>query len=949
MPTLPTGVVTFLFSDIEASTRILEDHPSVAGRALARHLELVAAEIAAAHGVVFETVGDAVYGAFDRPANALTAAVAIQRATAAEDWGEIGALRVRIAVHAGAVETRGDHYFGPALFECARLETLANGAQTITSAATGALAATGLPDDITLVPLGRHRLKDLATPMDVVQVSAAGLPAHFPPLRSSTEVPNNLPSDTTSFIGRDDDLRKVEALLEQSRLVTLLGPGGTGKTRLAIQAAARQLHRFPDGVWLVELAPVSQPELVVSEIADIWGLRAGEGSRLEDVVTDYLSSRQLLLVVDNCEHVRDATANLLRGVLRRAPDVSLVATSRESLGVPGETEYRVPSLGIPADREQAIGCDAVRLFLDRVYAAQPDFVASDADMDAIVRVCRRLDGMPLGLELAAARLRTLSLVELADRLDTSFRILSGGAKTALPRQRTLQATMDWSYDLLSAAERAVFRRLSAFAGGFDVGAAEAVGSGAPVEAGHVLDHLDSLVDKSLVIATHGNRSRFRLLEPIRKYAEEALVEAGEADGTGLAHARHYAAVAREAEPHIRGRRQLEWGRRLDTDHDNLRAALVTLRESGDRDAALDMAFDLLFYWEHDGWHREGIESTLRALQAGGAADPVSVCKGWFVAAVLALDITDPRSVGYAENGLEVARELGDRGVIGRLTAALGAAIKNTTDRLDGDAFVLQGDALWREHLEPVWWDVPWETSYLALLRGAFYPDGHPDRRREIERAIEGFRAAGDPAMTALALLITNYLTGFVEDDWIFDNLVEAVEIARSNGYRQSLGHGLYFWGAKMRSRGEGESVRAALEEAATILAEIGDAPCSNGAAMQLIGVDALTDRRAEARSRLAGVARNTAALEAAGWAVRAIDFACLLALESGDHEVAARLLGRSEQTPLGASRLKEVPAYRARLEALIGPAELRRLAAEGAAMTDQEALAAVVGWAGEAI
>ncbi len=958
MPTLPTGVVTFLFTDIEASTRMLEEHRAAAGPALARHHELLLEAVEAANGVVFETVGDAVYAAFTKPADGLIAATAIQRAMEAADWGEIGRMRVRIAVHTGAVETRGDHYFGSALFECARLQALAHGGQTITSAATAALATAGLPPDIALRPMGRHRLKDLDQPMEVVQVNGAGLQDQFPPLRASTSIPNNLPTETTAFVGRDDDLARVAELMEQSRLVTLLGPGGTGKTRLAIQSAALQLDRFPDGVWLVELAPITQPELVITEIADTWGLRAGEGATIEEVVTTFLSSRHLLLVVDNCEHVRETAANLLNGLLRSAPKVSVVATSRESLGVPGETAYRVPALGLPdadASDAQAASSDAVRLFVDRVRAARPDFTVGDADLAAIVRVCRRLDGMPLGLELAAARLRTLSPAELADRLDTSFRILSGGgSKTALPRQRTLQATIDWSHDLLSAAERAVFRRLAVFSGGFDLAAAESVTCGDGVEDWEVLDHLNSLVDKSLVLRAGGMTeqagaaSRFRLLAPVAEYARDALIAAGQADATRLAHARYYAGVARQAEPHIRGHDQLEWSRRLDTDLDNLRAAVISLRERGEIEACLDLCFDLYMYWQHDGMHVEGVGYTLAGLQAGGgdleARDARRAVRGWYEAALLALDITDRASVRHAERGLAVAQASGDPVLIARMEMALGAAIKNTTERDDGDAHVLAGEAGWLATLDDGFWDSPWESAQLSLIRGAFLPANDRSRQGHFEDAIRGFRELGDDAMLALTLIVSNFLTGRADDEWIFRNIREAVAIARANGYRQSLGHALYYYGARMRRRGEGAVVRGELAEAARILGEIGDRPCSSGAAMQLAGIEAADGDPARARARLAGVVRAITNPDD-GTLDRATDFACLVALEGGEPETAARFLGQAESTSPEGPRAMDLPEYRARLEAILEPATLARLAAEGAAMT-RTAIAEQIGaWA----
>ena len=516
---LPSGIVTFLFTDIEGSTQMLERHRSAAGAGLARHHDLLRAAVENASGVVFETVGDAVYAAFASPVDAIGAAVAIQRAMAAEDWGEIGELRARIAVHTGSVEARGDHYFGAALFEAARLQSLAHGGQTLTSLATSSLAALDLGDSLSVRPMGTHRLKDLDTPMEVFQVEAPDLPTRFPPLRASVTAQTNLPTETTSFVGRAADLATVSALLDETRLVTLVGPGGTGKTRLALEAAGRHHDEFPDGVWLAELAPVTEASLVLGAVADVWGLRAGEGSSLEEVLSRFLSSRRLLVVIDNCEHVVDAAAALVSRIHQAGTQVSIIATSREPLGVPGEIVYRVPSLS--TDGADASASEAVRMFLDRAHAVRPDFSPTPDDLGAIVRICHRLDGMPLGLELAAARLQTLSPADLADRLDASFRVLASGARTSLPRQRTLQATIDWSYDMLSDLERAVFRRLSTFSGGFDIPAAEAV-CGAEVGAFDVLDHLDSLVAKSLVLAVHGPSSRFRMLEPIRHYARDRL-------------------------------------------------------------------------------------------------------------------------------------------------------------------------------------------------------------------------------------------------------------------------------------------------------------------------------------------------------------------------------------------------------------------------------------------
>jgi len=952
MLTLPTGVVTFLFSDIEASTRMLEDHRGAAGSALARHHDLLAAAIDANGGVVFETVGDAVYGAFTGPADALAAAVAIHRALAVEDWGEIGTLRCRIAIHSGAVETRGDHYFGPALFETARLQALAHGGQTLTSAATASLAAASLPEDIALSPLGRHRLKDLATPMDVVQVDGEGLPTQFPPLRQSEGIPNNLPAETTAFIGRADDLARLDDLVAKHRLVTLLGPGGTGKTRLALQAATRHLERFADGVWLVELAHVGSPDRVIAAFADVWGLRSGEGSTLEEVLTRYLGLRHLLLVVDNCEHVREATATLVGELLRAAPKLTILATSRESLGVPGEAEVRVPALALPpdaADVASATASDAVRLFLDRVRTSQPGFDPTNDDLAAIVHVCRRLDGMPLGLELAAARLRSLSARELADRLDTSFRVL-GGSKTAPDRQRTLQATLDWSHDLLGPDEQVLFRRLSIFAGGFDVAAAEAVCAADPVEDWQILDLLDSLVDKSLVLAVPGPRARFRLLEPVRQYAAEKLREAGEHEAVASAHARHFAAFIAEAAPHTRGPEQMAWERRIDLDYANVRAAFDSMLEAGDLDRYLEMGFDLFIYWMHLGLHMEGVATLLAGLERAPAGiDRLRLVKAWATVASLGAEITDPAAIGHASSGLEVARELGDRNAIGHMELRLGAAIRHATTDPAYLEHLLEGRRLLEAHPEPHWWEPEWERALLNLILAAYLPNDDERIQEHVKVALDGFEAVGDQALLAATLGDSAGLLGIADEDWVMANLYRSVEILGSIEVPYWEGHALLTLGSILERRGEMERSIEYLSKAVPQLQDMGDLNCWGGAMRRLATAEAERGEVGSARQRLAATIEAMPLLPMQELVIpRTFDAAAEILLASGQLEPAAFTLGRAIATEFPVEtifpREPRQDAVREKLAARLGADATATLMADGAAATIDDALARIGGW-----
>ena len=545
-PALPSGTVTFLFTDMEGSTKLLHAHPDAYRKAIKRHHDLLLEAVQLAGGVVFETVGDAVYGAFSRPTDAAKAALWGQLALVEEEWGETP-IRVRMGVHMGEVElqrtAQGDHYFGAALYRCARLMSTAHGGQVVLSAVAAEAVRDALPDGADLLNLGEHRLKDLARPEHVWQLTHPQLAADFPALRSLDALPNNLPLQVTSFIGRERELAEVQRLLSGARLLTLTGTGGSGKTRLSLQAAADVIDAYEDGVWFVDLAPLADPAHVPGAALAALGLSEQPGQPAQATLAGYLRQRHALLLLDNCEHVIEACARLVDAIIHQCPGVRILATSREMLGVAGETAWRVPSLALP-EPDGAPGAhgaydgytaqrleqyEAVRLFIDRALAVQPSFQVTNQNAPAVAQVCHRLDGIPLALELAAARVRVLSVEQIAARLTDRFRLLTGGGRTALRRQQTLQALVDWSHDLLSEPERALFRRLAVFAGGFTIDAIELVCAGEPVESFEALDLLTGLVDKSLVVAGGADaEQRYRLLETLRQYAEDKLLQAGEA-------------------------------------------------------------------------------------------------------------------------------------------------------------------------------------------------------------------------------------------------------------------------------------------------------------------------------------------------------------------------------------------------------------------------------------
>ena len=569
-----------------------------------------------------------------RPTAALRGQVALQE----EAWGETGPLRARMALHTGEAEVQGAHYFGAPLHRAGRLLATAHGGQTVLSEAAATLVRGALPPGVALRDLGAHPLRDLQQPERVFQLVPPDLPADFPPLRTPEALPHNLPAQVTSFVGRERELAEVARLLAATRLLTLTGTGGTGKTRLALQAAAAGLGAdgppsgapdgwpdgwpYPDGVWFVDLAPLAEDTLVPATALAALGAAALPGQPAASRLVEHLRTRRALLVLDNCEHVLEAAARLADAVLRGCPGVRVLATSRELLGLAGETAWRVPSLDLP-DPDDAPGAAALeasgagRLFLERARAAQPAFEITDANAPAVAEVCRRLDGIPLALELAAARVRVLTPEQLAARLGDRFRLLTGGGRTALRRQQTLQATVDWSHDLLAEPERALFRRLAVFpggaTGGFPLEGAEAVGAGdgagAPVEAADVLDLLTGLVDKSLVLAeARGAEERYRLLETLRQYAEERLLQAGEAAAARDRHAAWCLALGRAvAAARAAGAHPLvsPAGRRLRAERESVRAALAWWAADP---AAAPAGLELLAAVGPEGGGRTGSES-----------------------------------------------------------------------------------------------------------------------------------------------------------------------------------------------------------------------------------------------------------------------------------------------------------------------------------------------------
>ncbi len=512
---LPTGTVSFLFTDVEGSTRLLDALGAGYDALLEAQRDVLRSSIEEHSGFLLGIEGDAVSAVFASAGDAVAAAGDAQRRLTAHPWPDDRPLRVRMAVHTGDARQKGDGYFGMSLHVTARVCSAGHGGQVLLTGATHILVP-----DCEVRDLGAHRLKHLTDAVQIVQLVGDGLVDSFPPLRTLTAMPNNLPAATDEFVGRAFELVGVRDGLASHRLVTLTGAGGSGKTRLALEAAAGLLGSLPDGVWLVELAPLSDASRVPSLVASVLGLGGRAGQPVHETVAEWVRVHDVLLVLDNCEQIVEGVAEFVDRLLRACPAVRILATSRELLGVRGELALRVPPLG--ADGE------AAHLFLARAAVVVPGFDPEATDLQLVEHVCRRLDGLPLAIELAVARLRTLSLLELAARIDDRFRLLTGGRRTDPSRQRTLEAVVAWSYDMLTLSERELFRAVSTFPDSF---ALDAVGSLTGRESLDVVDGIGRLVEKSLVVPveTRAGPHRFQLLETLRQYGRDRQLEHGESE------------------------------------------------------------------------------------------------------------------------------------------------------------------------------------------------------------------------------------------------------------------------------------------------------------------------------------------------------------------------------------------------------------------------------------
>jgi predicted ATPase/class 3 adenylate cyclase len=788
-------IVGLLFSDIEGSTRLAQRLGAAWLGALEQHRSLARAAFANHHGHEVATEGDSFFVVFGDPLNAVEAAAELQSSLEGGEWPAGGQIRVRIGIHAGPVTARDDGYVGVEVHRAARIAAGGHGRQVLLSEAARAIVGDRLPTTFALRELGRYRLKDFDVPQTVFQLDAPGITRDFPPLRLAALALTNLPPRRTSFVGRAREVAELRQLLTTDRLVTLVGVGGTGKTRLMLEVGAELLDRHRDGVWLVELAAVKDGGLVADEIARTLGVQAEPGRTAADTVTAFLRSKSFLLLVDNCEHLLNASADLVDHLQSTCAGLMVMASSREALGIPGEVVFQVPSLAFPAavpapdEHEQGepgwldgiMASEAVRLFSERARAVLPSFSVTSANASAVAEICRRLDGIPLAIELAAARMNVLSAEEIAAGLNDRFRLLTGGRRTALPRQQTLQALIDWSWQLLSGADRAFLARLSVFAGGWTLAASTAVADLGGREANaawthdrdgdrdapfRTLDTLSRLVDRSLIHVERERAPRFGMLETIRQYARDRLVEAGGAGTIRDLHLDFFLALALDAAPRLRGPDMLSALERLDPEIDNLRAALEWSFET-DPGRALRLSVALAGYWRSRSYGSEAVERLTRAADLAlsltpadpaGRRDQLDLEARVLAAAAYAHALWG-RATGareWAERAVALAREAADSRL---LVEALNSRLMVATFSGDFAEVPQLGEETIRlAEANGDWWTVTMNEAGAAL--GDIAVGDLAAAEARLEKAMHAAELTRNPFALAFAELSRGRLSGF---------------------------------------------------------------------------------------------------------------------------------------------------------------------------------------------
>lgn len=902
MSALPGGTVTFLFTDIEGSTPLWERNPEAMKFALARHNAILRQAIESHHGYVFNIVGDSFHAAFVLATQALAAALAAQHALVWESWGETGPLQVRVGLHTGLAEPLEHDYASThTLNLVARVMSAAYGGQILLSQATAGLVRRDLPLGVSLKDLGEHRLKGLSHPEHLFQVVGPDLRQDFPLLPTRIERPNNLPPQLTSFVGREAEIAAIcEKLLQpEVRLLTLTGVGGTGKTRLSLQVGQTLLETFPDGVFFVPLDLVREVHLVIPSIAKALGLRESPVRSPFDFLKEYLTHKQLLLILDTFEQIFEA-GPALNELLAAAPKIKVLVTSRTLLRLAAEHDHPVSPLSLP-DMKDGVSMgnieenEAVQLFVQRAQAAKPDFQLNAQNAVAVAEICRRLDGLPLAIELAAARIKVLSPQALLARLDSRLKLLTGGARDLPAKQQTLRNSIGWSYDLLEEGEKVLFRRLAVFAGGCTLDAAEALCNAPADPEMDILERMASLVDKSLLRQGEGveGEPRFWMLETIREYARERLVESGEAAAIQRRHADLFLALAEKVEPQLRsGEREIGL-RQLEAEHDNLRAALAWSQTADEGEICLRMAGSLSWFWYLGGHWSEGrgwLESALALTEAGSSM-------ALRVKAVLGVGILAAGQGNSAvarprlQESTAQFRKLGDKRGLAYALAFLGLLTSWHDDPTVPRSILEESVALFQELGDQ--WGLALALGFLGNTLSEL--NDYEAAQSHAEHSVALFRELGDKWGLTLSLMNRGHIALRRRDDAAARSwLEESLAISRGLGDTPFIALLLVYLGNVLRHQGDFERAAALYEEG---LALYRDAGSKWGMAVSLHNLGRLAWEQGDYRQAAALFEESLPLYRETGYDPGVVG--CLAGLagiagSGGQPERAARLLGAAQ-------------------------------------------------------
>ena len=835
---LPQGTVAFLMTDVEGSTRMWESNPEAMRVSVARLEDLLGESISTCGGRLprDQGEGDSLVAVFPMPSDAVACAIRLQVAIDREPWPDNLDMKVRMAVHVGEAESRAGNYYGPSLHRCARLRDLAHGGQILVSETTYQMIRDQIPRGVLVRDLGIQALRDLKQPEHVYQIGDDSLPQEYPPLRSPTPGGStNLPNQLTTFVGRKSALAEIPEAISKARLVTLTGAGGSGKTRLAQEVGARILDRFADGVWFVELASVPVGGLVGQATAAVFALREQSGRSIEETLSEHLRDKQALLIFDNCEHLIDDAAALASTLLKSCREIRIIATSREPLGIPGETNWVVPPLTHPTAKDSSLKLlmqyEAPLLFVDRASSGSGRFELSELNADAVAEICERLDGSPLGIELTTAWLSVLTPQQISERLRDRLPMLPGRSRTGPARHQTLHATVDWSFELLPADEQKLFYMLSVFVSPFSLKAAEFVCSGKDLDEAEILDLLSGLVNKSLIQSENvAGESRYSMLQTIRDYGVEKLRESGDEDWVRSNHLGWFASVAQEAAGEMRGQKQGRWLDQLELEHEDLRAAFAWATDNSHAIESLRLASDLWMFWFVRGYLSQGRDLLEQAIEKAPDAPDELKARAMYALGVLAQNQGDIARAGVLfENCLAIYRRVGDSKGISTALIALGNAADRHGEYEKADGYFQEALALRREAGDRQGMSTP----LLNLGNVSFRRGNFEEARRYYEESLSLKRESGDEVGMASALHnLSAVLEHLGESEEAARLEAQALEMRRKLGDKRGIGASLHSLAEIAKEAGELDRAKEMFGESMELLHGMGDL---QGVAQCLLG------------------------------------------------------------------------------------------------------------------